>query len=97
MKKLVRESLDELFESLFNPFDTTESEKIRPEDFTEFVRDLIAMDDEDAAVSELQNLVADNAYMNFEFGEMPGHDKYKEGIDLFLKHYGWEPIGPAID
>ena len=89
MKKLVHESLFELYDaegSWSSNFPGTD--KMPAEEFEAMVQDIV---DQNLGVEEasrqLKAIFEEYPYMHEELGEMEGRDLYKKGIDIFIDRY----------
>lgn len=61
---------------------------ITPDDFVSFVHNIISSGmSKSEAAQELRLYLETNPYMHSELGEVPGHDKYIDGMDLFNSWY----------
>ena len=101
--KLVKESLNEYMEvspegslygsmsvdynDLMDIMDHTAGKVMSPEEAIKMV-DLINMiSDRDLAVNAFKAMTSYHPYMNAEFGERSGHDKYEEAYKKFVYHF----------
>jgi len=83
MKKLISESLSDFL----NEYNSSSNEELTPEEFTSMVRELVELDNAEEAISRLKEIFNEHPYLHGELGESESHDKYVEGMDLFLGHY----------
>lgn len=81
-KKVIKKAPMKMSESM---------ERVSPEEFTAFVQGLIDSNMSAAQASyELKSFMDANPYMHEEIGEIEGRDMYKEGVDLFMDHFGYK-------
>jgi len=83
MKKLISESLSDFL----NEYNSSSNEELTPAEFTSMVRELVELNNIKKATAGLKKIFNEHPYLHGELGEAEGHDKYVEGMDLFLGHY----------
>lgn len=66
---------------------STRGRELTPEEFTNFCKYLVRLDNPSLATKGLKMMFDAHKYMHKELGEVPGHDKYKEGVDIFIEKY----------
>jgi MoxR-like ATPase len=66
---------------------STRGRELTPEEFGNFVKYLIRLSNPSLAVKGLKMMLDVHPYIHNELGELEGKDKYKQGIDEFIKVY----------
>jgi len=66
---------------------STRGRTITPEEFNNFVKYLIRLDNGSLATRALKMIIDIHPYIHEELGEVEGRDKYKEGVDKFIEKY----------
>jgi MoxR-like ATPase len=66
---------------------STRGRDISPEEFNNFVKYLIRLDNGSLATRALKMMIDIHPYIHEELGEVEGRDKYKEGVDKFIEKY----------
>ena len=66
---------------------STRGRTITPEEFNNFVKYLIRLDNGSLATRALKMMIDIHPYIHEELGEVEGRDKYKEGVDKFIEKY----------
>jgi len=66
----------------------TRNRQLTPDEFNNYIKYLIRLDNASIASVGIKMIFDLHPYMHEEIGETEGHDKYKEGVDMWEDKYG---------
>ena len=66
---------------------STRGKELTPEEFENFAKYLVRLDNGSLATRAFKMMFEVHPYLHDELGDVPEHDKYKKGADIFIEKY----------